>query len=108
VFLANGTSTFSSQVSYSTGDRSQPYSVAVGDFNNDTLLDIAVASYGASSVGFFLGCGNGSFMSQQIFGTGFGSRPFALAVGDVDNDRLTDIVATNNGYGNIDILMKTC
>jgi hypothetical protein len=108
VFLGNGTSTFSSQMTYSTGDHSQPYSVAVGDFNNDTLLDIAVASYGVSSVGFFLGYGNGSFMSQQIFGTGFGSNPFGLAVGDVNNDRLTDIVATNNGYGNIDILMKTC
>jgi hypothetical protein len=108
VFLGNGTNTFSSQMSYSTGVRSLPYSVAVGDFNNDTLLDIAVASYGANSVGFFLGCGNGSFMSQQTFATGFGSSPFAVVVGDVDNDRLTDIVATNNGYGNIDILMKTC
>jgi hypothetical protein len=108
VFLANGTSTFSSQMTYSTGDRSQPYSVAVGDFNNDTLLDIAVASYGANNVGFFLGYGNGSFMSQQIFNTGFGSRPSALAIGDINDNGLTDIVATNNGYGNIDILMKTC
>jgi hypothetical protein len=47
-------------------------------------------------------------MSQQTFATGFGSSPFAVVVGDVDNDQLTDIVATNNGYGNIDILMKTC
>jgi hypothetical protein len=46
-FLGNGTSTFSSQMTYSTGVRSQPYSVAVDNFNNDTLLDIAVASYGA-------------------------------------------------------------
>jgi hypothetical protein len=95
-------------MTYSTGDRSQPYSVAVGDFNNDTLLDIAVASYGANNVGFFLGYGNGSFMSQQIFNTGFGSRPSALAIGDINDNGLTDIVATNNGYGNIDILMKTC
>ncbi|CAF1535985.1 unnamed protein product, partial [Adineta steineri] len=32
----------------------------------------------------------------------------APAVGDIDNNNLTDIIATNNGYGNIDILMKTC
>ncbi|CAF4108745.1 unnamed protein product, partial [Adineta steineri] len=40
--------------------------------------------------------------------SGFNSHPFALAVGDIDNNNLTDIIATNNGYGNIDILMKTC
>ena len=108
VFLSNGTGTFSSQMTYFTGVRSQPYSVAVVDIDNDTRLDIAVASYGANSVGVFLGYGNGSFASQLIFYTGFGSRPFALAIGDVNNDNLTDIVATNNGYGNIDILMKTC
>ena len=66
------------------------------------------ASYGANSVGVFFGFGNGSFMNQLIFPTGYGSHPSALAIGDVNNNKLTDIVATNNGYGNIDILMKTC
>ena len=108
IFLANGTGTFLNRTVYSTGSRSQPYSVAVLDIDNDGQLDIAVANYGANSVGIFLGHGNGSFSNQMAFDTGFGSHPFALAVGDVNNDNLTDVVAANNGYGNIDILMKTC
>jgi hypothetical protein len=108
VFLGNGTGTFSSQITYSTGLGSQPYSVAVLDFDNDTRLDIAVANYGTNNVGVLLGYGNGSFASQLIFNTGFDSHPFALVVGDVNNDNLTDIVATNNGYGNVDILFKNC
>ncbi|CAF3575076.1 unnamed protein product [Adineta steineri] len=108
IFLSNGTGTFSNQITYSTGVSSQPYSVVILDFNNDTRLDIAVASYGTSNIGVYFGYGNGSFMNQQIFSSGFNSHPFALAVGDIDNNNLTDIIATNNGYGNIDILMKTC
>ncbi|CAF0906720.1 unnamed protein product [Adineta steineri] len=108
VFLANSSGTFLSQMVYLTGSHSQPYSVAVLDFDNDTQLDIAVANYGSSSVGVFLGHGNGHFSDQMIFYTGFNSHPFGLAVGDVNNDNFTDIVASNNGYGNIDILMKIC
>jgi hypothetical protein len=108
IFLSNGTGTFSSQITYSTGLDSQPYSVAVLDFNNDTQLDIAVANYGSNSVGVFFGYGNGSFQNQSIFYTGFDSHPFGIVVGDVNNDNLTDIVVTNNEYGNIDILFKEC
>jgi hypothetical protein len=108
VFLADSSGTFQSYMVYSTGLHSQPYAVAIGDFDNDNRLDIAVANNGASSVGVFLGHGNGSFTNQMVFYTGFGSNPYALAVGDVNNDNLTDIVAANNGYGNIDIVMKTC
>ncbi|CAF4017853.1 unnamed protein product, partial [Adineta steineri] len=113
VFLSNGTNSFSKQMNYFTGVLSRPYSVAILDFNNDTLLDIAVANYGANNLVIFLGFGNGSFAMEQIFPTGFKSNPFALAVGDVNNDRLMDIVATNNGYGNFnqictEILPRIC
>ncbi|CAF1586178.1 unnamed protein product [Adineta steineri] len=108
VFLGNNISSFSNPMTYSTGLRSQPNAVAIVDFDNDGQLDIAVASYGANSMGVLLGYGNGSFMNQLIFPTGFDSHPIALATGDINKDKLTDIVAVNDGYGNIDILMKTC
>jgi hypothetical protein len=108
VFLGDVNGTFSSQMRYFTGLLSQPYSVAVIDINNDNRLDIAVANYGSNSVGVFLGYGNGSFSNQIVFGAGFDSRPFGLAVGDINKDNLMDVVATNNEYGNIDTLSKVC
>jgi hypothetical protein len=108
IFLNNGTGTFARQVTHSTDRDSQPYSVAVLDFNNDTRLDIAVANCGSNSVIVFFGDGNGNFTNRSTFNTGFESHPFALAVGDINKDNLTDIIATNNGYGNIDILFMEC
>ncbi|CAF4239565.1 unnamed protein product, partial [Adineta steineri] len=99
IFLGTGNGTFLNQMTYFTGLRSQPYSVVIVDFDNDTHLDIAVASYGSNSIGVFFAYGNGSFGNQLIFYTGYQSHPYALAVGDVNNDNLTDIIATNNGYG---------
>jgi hypothetical protein len=108
IFLSNGVGTFSNQITYSTGPDSQPYSVAILDFDNDTVLDIAVANYGSNSMVIFFGFGNGSFTNESLFNTGFDSHPFALVVGDVNNDNVTDVIATNDGYGNIDILLKEC
>jgi hypothetical protein len=66
IFLGYGNGTFASQILYSNGLGSHPSSVAVGDFNNDTLLDIVVANYGINSISVFLGDGNGHFGSQII------------------------------------------
>jgi hypothetical protein len=108
VFLGYGNGTFSSQIAYSTGVRSQPSSVTIGDFNNDTRLDIAVANYGSNNVALLFGDGNASFASQISFSASFDSRPLALASGDVNNDNVSDIIIANNGYGTIQILLKPC
>jgi hypothetical protein len=54
VFLGNDNATFGSQVTYSTGSGSIPYTVAVGDFNHDHRLDLAVANFGTNSIGILL------------------------------------------------------
>ena len=94
VYLGNGDGTFKSPTQYSTGSYSSPYMVAVGDFNNDHQLDIAVANYGTNDVGIVLGHGNGSFASQKEISTGK-SRPIAIIVADFDNDTLLDIATAN-------------
>jgi predicted nucleotidyltransferase len=103
IFLGYGNMSFANQVTYSTGSYSSPHSVALGDFNNDTRLDIVVANYGSGNVGVFLGYGNGSFGNQTTYLTG--SEPYSVAVGDFNNDTVLDIVVTNRDTDNLGILL---
>ena len=45
-----GNGTFGNQTSYSFGYGYQPYSIAVGDLNEDGWMDIAIACYGTDHV----------------------------------------------------------
>jgi hypothetical protein len=92
---------FAVQTTFFTGNKSRPISVAVGDFNNDLELDIAVANAGASNIGIFLGYGNGSFAEQQTYSVGDNSNPVAIAIGDFDHDGKRDVVVANSVANNI-------
>lgn len=54
VFLNRGNGTFATQITYSTGGGSGPYSVAAADVNMDGRPDIVVANHNANNVGVFL------------------------------------------------------
>ncbi|CAF1425809.1 unnamed protein product [Adineta ricciae] len=78
---------------------SQPTSVAIGHFNDDSQLDIAVALSGFRQVGILLGDGRGSFIRQATHQVPSESRPFVISSGDFNNDGRTEIVV---GYGDSD------
>ena len=67
VLLGNGDGTLSAYATLYTGRNSQPKSIAVADFNNDSYPDIAVVNYVSRNIGVFLGYGNGTFQAQQTF-----------------------------------------
>ena len=104
VFLGNGNGTFENQITFSTGLGSHPYSIAVGHFNDDTILDIAVANYGTNNIGVFLGNGNGTFASQTTYSIDTAS-PYSIGVGDFNQDNRLDLVVTNKGINNIGVLL---
>ncbi|CAF2018522.1 unnamed protein product [Rotaria magnacalcarata] len=101
-FGQNGTS-FSTPIQYPTGNGSTPYIVAVGDFTNDSILDIAVANFGTNSIGVFLGIGNGSFEKHAELSMG-SSRPIFVSLSDLNNDTILDIITANYGTQSISIL----
>jgi hypothetical protein len=105
VFLGYGNGTFQSQVSYPTGDSSSPQSVAVGDFNNDSRLDIVVANYQSNNVYVFRGYGNGSFTGQIVYSMVRKSNPQWVAVADLNNDNILDLVVANFNADNVCILL---
>ena len=54
---------FAVQNKYSTGFSSQPYSVAIADFNKDNISDLVVVNSGTKNIAVRLGFGDGSFGS---------------------------------------------
>jgi hypothetical protein len=82
---------------------SSPYSVAVGDFNNDGIQDLAVASINLNTVSIRLGKGSGSFSGSS--NTSVGSHPQSVAVGDFNGDGKQDIAAANSDSSSVSILL---
>ena len=108
VLLGYGNGSFSPLTTYSMGDESQPVSVAVGDFNRDYQLDLAVANFGKNNVCILFGFGDGTFNSQTCYPLGYNSRPNWILFKDVNNDGWKDIAVATFGIDNIKILLNLC
>ena len=83
--------TFAPQLTSATlGDSND---VAVGDFNQDGLLDVVVLNYYASSLSVFLGAGDGTFGTPTQFPADF--TCYSVVVGDFNGDGKLDLAVTN-------------
>ena len=82
-----------------------PASVAVGDFNGDGKLDLAVANFASNTVSTLLGTGTGSFGAKTDFVTGI--QPSSVAVRDFNGDGKLDLGAANFGNNTVSILLGT-
>ncbi|CAF0862020.1 unnamed protein product [Adineta ricciae] len=105
IFFGYGNGSFEKQMSFSTNAQSHPYSLAVGDFNNDHYLDIAVANYGTNNIGLLFGYGNGTFSKQKTFSTGTNSGSFSIVTIDLNNDNILDIVINNYKQNSISVFL---
>ena len=105
VFIQVNSEPFGPSAFFSTGNQSQPNSVALADLNNDSYLDIVVANSGSDSIGIFLGYGDGNFSTQLIYSTGDGSHPNALSIDDFNNDQHLDIAVVNTATGILSICL---
>jgi hypothetical protein len=109
VLLNNGDGTFQPVQEYTVGNT--PISVAVGDFNGDKKLDIAVFNAQDQSVSILLGNGDGTFQAQIATKLPSSQQQAGkLAVGDFNGDGKLDLVVrcgctVENSYGGIGVLM---
>jgi hypothetical protein len=94
VLLGNGDGTFQTHVDYATG--AGPDSVAVGDFNGDHVLDLAVAARSENVVSVLLGHGDGTFQPHVDYAAGGAS---AVAVADFNHDGKPDLAVAGQFSG---------
>src|SRR5262249_15456077 len=86
--------------------------VALGDFNGDGRLDVAVGGQADIPDGLTVNIGNGDgtfgvpFQSPLRFSTG-GTDPFGVALGDFNGDGRPDLVAADSGTGTVGVLLTT-
>jgi hypothetical protein len=99
--LGNGDGTFQAPVTIGSG--SLPASVAVGDFQGNGILDLAVANVSGDDVSVILGNGDGTFRTAPTFATGAG--PSAIAHGDLRSDGIQDLVTANSDSNTVSVLL---
>lgn len=81
----------------SAGVGSNPQSIAAGQFNGDTSLDLVTANGSSGNVTVLTNNGAGGFVASASFSTG--NNPIAVVVGDFNRDGHDDL-AVANYYGN--------
>jgi uncharacterized repeat protein (TIGR02543 family) len=103
-------SSFALKVDFATGTSTNPYTVAIGDLDEDGKPDLAVANYSSASVSVFRntsvigGFTASSFATSVTFGTG--QIPMSVAIGDLDGDGKSDLaVACTNS--SVSVLRNT-
>jgi len=94
---------FSLATNFAAG--TNPWSVAVSDFNADGRLDLAVANLNGNNVSILVGNANGTFQAAVNYAVGF--SPYSVAVGDFNGDGRLDLVTANADSDNVSVLLNT-
>src|SRR4051812_1076981 len=94
ILLGRAQGRFRRAVNYSVGSGVAPYSVAVGDFNEDGRADLAVGEFFAPRVAILFGRRNGTFGPAQNRAAGSGEGTASVVIRDFNRDGHRDFATT--------------
>jgi hypothetical protein len=84
---------------------SEPYSVAIGDFDSDGLADVAVADNRTGKLVIQRGTGDGGFAPDSVAPDIGGDGSFIMLAHDVDLDGILDLAIANRGSDDVSVLL---
>ena len=82
-----------------------PYPLALGDVNRDRHIDIVAPNVGSNSVTVLLGDGRGGFLAAAGSPIAVATRPYGVALGDLNADGRLDAVISHDDITLITILL---
>jgi gliding motility-associated-like protein len=100
-----GSISFAERVDLATGLK--PYSVTVGDLDDDGKPDVAASAFEANNIVVFRNkstVGLVSFEARQDFAV---TTPYSISIGDLDGDGKSDLVTGNLTSNNISVFRNT-
>jgi hypothetical protein len=103
VFLQKSDGNLDTPVAYDA--RSRTTSLAVGDLNNDSRVDIVIAHPYPNTINVFFQQPDGTLAARVVYPVS--TTPDAIAVGDLNNDGLDDIAISHWNAGVIGIITQT-
>lgn len=84
-----------------------PFSMVVGDWNGDTIPDLAIANQFDDTVTVLRNTGTGNFVQAPTSPESVGTSPVAIAAADLEGDGDTDLATANATGANVTILRNT-
>ena len=107
VLLGDGSGRFSQVTGSPFAVGTSPFGIAVGDFDGNGTLDLAVSNSGSASVTLLLGSGMGSFTPASNSPFAVGNSPYGLVAGDFDGDGKLDLAVANDADKSVTVLRGT-
>src|SRR6266567_1529762 len=97
---------FNPQTEYVAGSKNGPSGIAVGDFNGDGKLDLAVVNFGDWNIYVLLGNGDGTFQAaRSVYFASGGGFPWYVVTADFNGDGKLDLAVSNYGGNSLSVLL---